>query len=131
MSRKSLLTPLRPSRPLWLARIVEHFGKRLACPLHDHRNGKGVEIAQRLFCGRPLCALMPMLVATLWPLRIAQSELEPPRWQEMIRRSLRPEQFGRPRGDVAMAGAVKSQAAHQRLLPPNRRERRNSDGGRG
>ena len=38
----------------------------------------------------PDCGLMPIDVATLWPPRIAHSEFEPPRWQEMIRRSLRP-----------------------------------------
>ena len=56
---------------------------------------------------------MPMLVATLWPLRIAQSELDPPRWQEMIRRSLRPSSSAMRVGDVAMAGAVEAPAADQ------------------
>ena len=45
MSRKSPLTPLRPSSPLWLARIAEHFGQRLAGLLHDQRQGEGIEIA--------------------------------------------------------------------------------------
>ena len=52
-----------------------------------------------------------MLVATLRPSRMAQSELDPPKWQEMIRPVVAAEQIGHAAGDVAMAGAVEAPAA--------------------
>ena len=61
---------------------------------------------------------MPIEVATLCPLRIAQTLLEPPRWQEITRRSLRAEQLRRSLGDVAMAGAVKSPSLDAERLGP-------------
>ena len=86
----------------------------------------GSKSPTRLLCGKPDCGLMPMLVATLLPPRIAHSELDPPRWQEMIRRSVAAEQFRRPRGDVAMARAVKAPAADVMLLGPFERHRHSS-----
>ena len=52
---------------------------------HDHRQREGIEIARAVALGQAALALKPMLVATLRPSRIAHSELDPPRWQEMIR----------------------------------------------
>jgi hypothetical protein len=38
-----------------------------------------------LFCGKPVCGDMPMLVALDILFEIAQIELLPPKWHEMIR----------------------------------------------
>ncbi len=48
----------------------------------------------RLLCGSPDCGLIPRLHATDWPLRIAQSEELPPRWQEITLMSERPSSSG-------------------------------------
>ena len=78
--------PLRPSSPLWLAEHRQHLVERLAGAPHHHRQGEGIEVADAVVLGQAALALKPMLVATLRPSRIAHSELDPPRWQEMIRR---------------------------------------------
>ena len=118
-SRTSPLTPLRPSRPLRSARSPSTSAS--VCPVCFMITGRanGSKSPTRLLCGRPDCGLMPMLVATLWPSRIAHSELEPPRWQEMIRKIVAAQHFGRARGDVAMARAVKAPAPHVILFGPD------------
>ena len=78
----------------------------------------GSKSPTRLFCGKPDCGLIPMLVATLFPPRMAHSELDPPKWHEMIRISLRPSEFRHPRGDIPMTRPVKTPAANLMLFRP-------------
>ncbi len=130
-SRTSPLTPLRPSSPLRSARSSSTSSSDLPVCFMITRQGERIEVARRgCSAASPTAGSCPSLVATLWPSRMAHSELEPPRWQEMIRRSLRPSSSAVRVGDVAMAGAVKAPALDVILLGPLVRSRRSSGCGR-
>ena len=80
-----------PSRPDSLGQRVEHLVAATcpsACMISGIANGS--KSPTRLLCGRPVCGLMPMLVATLLPAANRAQAVLPPRWHEMIRRSSRP-----------------------------------------
>ena len=126
-SRTSPLTPRQAEQARLLGQRVEHLVAATcpsACMITGSANGS--KSPTRLLCGRPVCGLMPIDVATLcWP-RIAHRLLEPPRWHEMIRRSSRPSSSARPLGDVAMARAVKAPPLDVQLLGPLVRARRST-----
>ena len=76
-----------------LRQIVEHLVQRLArvaCMTTGIANGS--KSPTRLLCGKPDLRTHAHLVATLLPSRIAHSELDPPRWHEMIRKSVATQQ---------------------------------------
>ena len=86
-------------------------------------NAKGSKSPTRLFCGNPLCGLMPMLVALDIPCRNGAQRTAA---SQMTRDDLRvrfTQKLRRPLGDIAMAGSVKAPAFDAVLLGPFQRHR--------
>ena len=88
ISRQSADTPLKPSRPHLLENSSSISSNVLPSFFIRWLVINGSKSPIRLLFINPVWALAPMLLPRLWPSAIAQIEHDPPRWHEMIRKSL-------------------------------------------